>query len=95
VEEVQFTKEKETSLSEMQAQGGGGGGEGAVTPLSRQEEAMAKAKDWAGMPEAPRKKDMENTRNTNVELHALAQQYLKQIRSDAESQGRNQAVNPQ
>ena len=95
VEEVQFAKEKETSLSEMQAQGGGGGGEGAVTPLSRQEEAMAKAKDWAGMPEAPRKKDMENTRNTNVELHALAQQYLKQIRSDAESQGRNQAVNPQ
>lgn len=97
VEEVQFTKEQETSLAEIQAQGGAsqGGAEGPVTPLSRQEEAMAKAKEWASMPEGPRKQDMENTKNTNVELHALAQQYLKQIRTDAEAQGRNQAVNPQ
>jgi hypothetical protein len=97
VEEMQFQKEKETTLAELQTQGSGGeqGGAGPVTPLSRQEEAMQKAKDWAAMPEATRKQDMENTRNTNVELHALAMQYLKQIRTDAEGQGRNQAVNPQ
>jgi hypothetical protein len=96
IEEAQFARERETSLAEMQQSSQPGGGDGqAVTPLSRQEEAMAKAKEWAAMPEGPRKKDMENTRNTNIELHALAQQYLKQIRSDAETQGRNQSVNPQ
>ncbi len=94
IEEIQFNKEQETSLSEMQPQATGGES-GAVTPLSRQEEAMAKAKEWAAMPEGTRKQDMENTKNTNIELHALAQQYLKQIRTDAEGQGRNQAVNPQ
>lgn len=93
VEEVQFEREKETSLSELQAPTDAQGG--PVTPLSKQEEAMQKAKDWAAMPEGSRKQDMESTRNSNVELHAMAQQFLKQIRTDAEGQGRNQAVNPQ
>lgn len=77
------------------AEGGGGGGGGGVSPLDIEQQAMQLADKWLKMPVGERQKDMAAVKASNSNLHAMAKQKMEEMRSSAESQGRQALSQPQ
>jgi len=66
---------------------GGGQSQGAVSPMDVQGQAQELAQQWLAMPEGDRKKAMMQVKATDTNLHALAKEFMEQMRSQASSQG--------
>lgn len=89
--------EKKLGPNPMEGQGGPAmaeDGSAGGSPLSVEQEAMQKAEQWSQMEEGARRQDMQSVLANNPTMHALATQYLKQIRQKGENAGRDQVVNP-
>jgi hypothetical protein len=83
----------------QQQQGGGGGTppggppqggaqqQGSVSPMDVQGQAQELAQQWLGLPEGERKKAMAQVKATDTNLHALAKQFMEDMRSQAGSDG--------
>jgi hypothetical protein len=97
------------SLMAAQAQqNGGGGGNGSspagpanaggaagnVSPLDIQQQAEEMAAKWLQLPIGERRKEMDNVRATNPNLHAMAKQKMEEMRSQAGSAGVQQLSQP-
>jgi hypothetical protein len=93
----------DTILAEQQ-QGGGGmgsspagsyvGGGAEMNPLDIQNKATELAQQWLQLPVGERQKQMANVRTSNPNLHAMAKQKMEELRSQAESQGRDSLSQP-
>jgi hypothetical protein len=93
------------SILAQQAQQSGGGGsspagmEGAagggdMNPLDIQNKAAELAQQWLQLPVGERQKQMAAVRTSNPNLHAMAKQKMEEMRSQAESQGRQALSQP-
>jgi len=87
----------------QQAQQGGGSspagmegaaGGGDMNPLDIQNKAAEMAQQWLQMPVGERQKQMSAVRTSNPNLHAMAKQKMEEMRSQAESQGRQALSQP-
>jgi len=91
-------------LAQQAQQGGGGGsspagmegaaGGGDMNPLDIQNKAAEMAQQWLQMPVGERQKQMSAVRTANPNLHAMAKQKMEEMRSQAESQGRQALSQP-
>jgi hypothetical protein len=66
----------------------GSGGGGDMNPLDIQNKAAELAQQWLQLPVGERQKQMSAVRTSNPNLHAMAKQKMEEMRSQAESQGR-------
>jgi hypothetical protein len=73
-------------------EGMGGGNE--MNPLDIQNKAAELAQQWLQMPVGERQKQMAAVRTSNPNLHAMAKQKMEEMRSQAESQGRQALSQP-
>lgn len=92
--------------AQAQQQGGGNGSSpagpaissgaaGNVSPLDIQQQAEEMAGKWLQLPIGERRKEMDNVRATNPNLHAMAKQKMEEMRSQAGSAGVQQLSQPQ
>jgi len=89
-------------LSQQAQQGGGSSpagiegaaGGGDMNPLDIQNKAAELAQQWLQMPVGERQKQMAAVRTSNPNLHAMAKQKMEEMRSQAESQGRQALSQP-
>jgi hypothetical protein len=72
----------------------GMGGGGDMNPLDIQNKAAEMAQQWLQMPVGERQKQMAAVRTSNPNLHAMAKQKMEEMRSQAESQGRQALSQP-
>lgn len=94
---------QQEAMAAQQAQQGGGGGAppappagggGGVTPDKMLADADQLAQQWLqmqGQDDAAKNKSMEEVRNTNPTLYAVAKQRMEEIRAQGASQGRRMA----
>ena len=90
------------SILAQQAAGGmGSSPAGAVmpganesNPLDIQNKAVELAQQWLQLPVGERQKQMAAVRTSNPNLHAMAKQKMEEMRSQAESQGRQALSQP-
>jgi len=73
-------------------EGMGGGNE--MNPLDIQNKAAEMAQQWLQLPVGERQKQMSAVRTSNPNLHAMAKQKMEEMRSQAESQGRQALSQP-
>jgi hypothetical protein len=73
-------------------EGGMAGGE--MNPLDIQNKAAEMAQQWLQLPVGERQKQMAAVRTSNPNLHAMAKQKMEEMRSQAESQGRDSLSQP-
>lgn len=71
------------------------GGAGQVSPLDIQQQAKEMAAQWLQLPIGERRKQMDNVRAANPNLHAMAKQKMEEMRSEAGSAGVQQLSQPQ
>jgi len=72
----------------------GAGDGGDMNPLDIQNKAAEMAQQWLQMPVGERQKQMAAVRTSNPNLHAMAKQKMEEMRSQAESQGRQALSQP-
>lgn len=72
----------------------GTGGGDSMNPLDIQNKAAEMAQQWLQMPVGERQKQMSAVRTSNPNLHAMAKQKMEEMRSQAESQGRQALSQP-
>jgi hypothetical protein len=72
----------------------GMGGGGDMNPLDIQNKAAELAQQWLQLPVGERQKQMAAVRTSNPNLHAMAKQKMEEMRSQAESQGRQSLSQP-
>lgn len=94
---------QQEAMAAQQAQAGGGapaapaapaGGGGGVTPDKMLADADQLAQQWLqmqGQDDAAKNKSMEEVRNTNPTLYAVAKQRMEEIRAQGASEGRRMA----
>jgi hypothetical protein len=66
----------------------GAAGGGDMNPFDIQNKAAELAQQWLQLPVGERQKQMSAVRTSNPNLHAMAKQKMEEMRSQAESQGR-------
>ena len=71
------------------------GGDCSPNPFDIQNKAAELAQQWLQLPLGERQKQMAAVRLSNPNLHAMAKQKMEEMRSDAESQGRQSLSQPQ
>lgn len=67
----------------------------SMNPFDIQNKAAEIAQQWLQLPLGERQKQMAAVRSSNPNLHAMAKQKMEEMRSDAESQGRQSLSQPQ
>lgn len=72
-----------------------GSGNPGSNPLDIQNKAAELAQQWLQLPVGERQKQMSAVRSSNPNLHAMAKQKMEEMRSQAESQGRQSLSQPQ
>lgn len=79
---------------EQGGQGGGGGAAGGSTPemLMSEGEDIARTLLGPNITESQKNQELEKYRTTRPELHAVIMQKMKELRSEAEAQGREQIL---
>ena len=65
-----------------------------MNPLDIQTKAAELAQQWLQLPVGERQKQMAAVRTSNPNLHAMAKQKMEEMRSQAESQGRQSLSQP-
>ena len=65
-----------------------------MNPLDIQNKAAEMAQQWLQLPVGERQKQMAAVRTSNPNLHAMAKQKMEEMRSQAESQGRQGLSQP-
>lgn len=88
--------------AEQEGGGGSGGGsasqseEDGATPMDRENEAKEKAQMLVEeQDQGVVKKELANMKASNPQMHAMVKEFMEQIRSEAESQGRASLKQPQ